>query len=160
MSAPCVPDGRQERRNYKHRSILCYELLKIDEEDNEWKIFESDKIFSQEVRFKFVDDYDDVGLSGYHYKGEVASYGDLPSDADIDDVYSVENVYGDTVFYVKTGTGWTELTECGGTLENLTSSECRRCKAKSRISQAKGQSRHNNMMYLRLFLIYFQIRRR
>lgn len=91
-----------------------YELLKIDEEDNEWKIFESDKIFSQELRFEFVDDYDDVGLSGYHYKGEVASYGDLPSDADIDDVYSFENAYGNMVFYVKTGTGWTELTECGG----------------------------------------------
>lgn len=90
---------------------FTYDLLKVDEEGNEWEIFKSDKIYSQDVRFDFVDDYDDMALSGYHYKGEVDVYDDLPEDAEINDVYL--NLWNEK-YYVMTETGWEELDECGG----------------------------------------------
>ena len=61
-----------------------YELYKIDSDEKEWLIQKSDKIFSQNVTFDFVDDYDDIALSGdYHYKGTVDTFDELPSDADV-----------------------------------------------------------------------------
>ena len=90
---------------------FTYDLLKVDGEGNEWEIFKSDKIYSQDVTFDFVDDYDDIALSGYHYMGEVETYDELPSDADINDVYL--NLWDDK-YYVKTDTDWEELSECGG----------------------------------------------
>lgn len=90
---------------------FTYDLLKVDDDGNEWDVFKSDKIYSQNVTFNFVDDYDDMGLSGYHYMGEVETYNDLPSDATVNDVYL--NLWNDK-YYVKTDDDWAVLDECGG----------------------------------------------
>ena len=90
---------------------FTYDLYKVDEDGNEWEIYKSDKIFSQNVQFDFVDDYDDMGLSGYHFMGEVETYSQLPSDANVNDVYL--NLW-DEKYYVKTETDWEELEDCGG----------------------------------------------
>lgn len=90
---------------------FTYDLYKVDEDGNEWEIYKSDKIFSQNVQFDFVDDYDDMGLSGYRFMGEVETYSQLPSDANVNDVYL--NLW-DEKYYVKTETDWEELEDCGG----------------------------------------------
>ena len=90
---------------------FTYDLCKVDEDGNEWGIYKSDKIFSQDVRFDFVDDYDSMELSGYHYMGTVATYDELPADANVNDVYL--NLWNET-YYVKTESDWEELEECGG----------------------------------------------
>lgn len=89
-----------------------YELYKIDSDEKEWLIQKSDKIFSQNVTFDFVDDYDDIALSGdYHYQGTVDTIDELPSDADVGDAYL--NEWNDR-YYVMTEDGWGNLEDCGG----------------------------------------------
>ena len=88
-----------------------YEIIKIDEYDDEWEVYKSDRIYSQNVHFDFVDDYDDVGLSGYRYKGEVNDFTELPVDAEINDVYL--NLFNE-IYYARKAAGWEELTDCGG----------------------------------------------
>ena len=92
-----------------------YDLLKVDEDGRSWEIFKSDKIFSQNVTVEFVDDYDDIALSGYHYKGTVATSDELPEDAEIKDTYL--NLWNDR-YLTMTENGWNVLEECGGNYQN------------------------------------------
>lgn len=108
-------DTRYDTQGGTMIKYYTYDLLKVDEENQDWEIFKSDKIFSQNVTIEFVDDYDDMALSGYHYMGEVETYDDLPEDAEIKDVYL--NLWNST-YYMMTENGWDELDECGGNYKN------------------------------------------
>lgn len=90
---------------------FTYDFVKVDEEENDWLIFRSDKIYSQDISFKFVDDYDDIALCGYRYRGEVEDDSEYPADAEINDVCL--NLWNDK-YFVKEADGWVEFEGCGG----------------------------------------------